>query len=491
LASLLVSTIKGLKWTSFSQIGRQILQYLTTLILVGLISPDEFGTMAMAVIVIGFLDIFKDLGTGAAIIQIQTPSEELKSSIFWINILIGLVITAIIYYSSPVLASIYNSPEVQPVLKVLSITFFISSFSILQKSLLEKEFHFPKLSTIELISSSVGFSVAIVMAFKGFGVWSLVFQVLVNAIISTVLIWIKSNWRPKFHLRLNDIKTISNFSFNLVGFNIINYFARNGDYFLIGKYLGDRELGHYYLAYRIMLYPIRNITAVISRVLYPSYSQIQNDNAKIGNVFTNTTNAIALFTFPMMAGIGAVSFIFTDIFFSGTWNTESVAYLILILAPVGALQSVISPVGNIYKIKSKTDWMFRWSLFASSLTILGFIIGLRWGVIGVALSYLITNLLLLYPVFRIPFGLIGLSVNHFFKTFVNTIFTTILMVIFIEIISLFISDSLATEIKLVLLILSGIIFYILTSLLFNKRTMKNMKQITNKYLQFSKNSEID
>jgi PST family polysaccharide transporter len=491
MAGLLVSTIKGLKWSSFSQIGRQLLQYLTTLILVGLISPDEFGIMAMAVIVIGFLDIFLDLGTSAAIIQIQDPSEELKSSVFWLNVLIGLVIAAVIFFSSPVLASIYNSPEVQPVLKVLSITFFISAFSILQKTLLEKEFQFQKLSVIELISSALGFSVAIVMAFNGFGVWSLVFQVLVNTLISTMLIWIRSEWRPKFHLRLIDIRTISNFSLNLVGFNVINYFARNGDYFLIGKYLGDRELGHYYLAYRILLYPIRNITAVISRVLYPSYSQIQNDNIKISSVFTNTTNAIALITFPMMAGIAAVSFVFTDIFFSGSWNTELVAFLILILAPIGALQSVISPVGNIYKIKSKTDWMFRWSLFASSLTILGFIIGLKWGVIGVALSYLITNLLMIYPVFRIPFSLIDLPVSDYFKSFINTIFTTILMVIIVVVINSFIGKSMDSGIKLFLLVLTGIICYLVMSFFFNKKTVDDMKAIIKKYMSISKSNTID
>jgi PST family polysaccharide transporter len=329
------------------------------------------------------------------------------------------------------------------------------------------------------------------MAFNGFGVWSLVFQVLIYSFISTVLIIILSKWRPRFHFSVTDIKSISGFSINLVGFNIINYFARNGDYFLIGKFLGDRELGHYYLAYRIMLYPIRNITAVISRVLYPSYSQIQNDNVKIGRVFTRTTNSIAFLTFPMMAGIAAVSFIFTEIFFSGSWDTELVAYLILILAPVGALQSVISSVGNIYKIKSRTDWMFRWSIFATALTLSGFVIGLKWGVVGVAMSYLITNILLVYPVFRIPFSLIDLSVSDYFKSFVNTIISVVVMVILIELVSYLIGNRFVAEVKLLLLISLGVVFYILVTLLVNRRILDNMKQIMEKYLQSSEKKQID
>ena len=165
--------------------------------------------------------------------------------------------------------------------------------------------------------------------------------------------------------------------------------------------------------------------------------------------------------------------------------------MILILAPVGALQSVISPVGLIYKIKSKTDWMFRWSLFASSLTILGFIIGLRWGVLGVALSYLITNVLIIYPVFKIPFSLINQSVLKYFKSFLNTVFAVICMAILVQLFNFIIGETLIPELKIVILIFSGVVIYILFTIMINKKTLNDMKSIFNNYIQHSKLSSID
>ena len=484
--SLLVNTIKGLKWSTISQVSRQVLQYISTIILVGIISPDDFGLLAMAVIIIGFLDIFKDLGTGSAIIQSENPSEELKSSIFWINVLFGLAITLIVYFSSSIAASIYNSEKIQPVLEALSISFFISGFSILQKSLLEKKLSFQVLSKIELFSSAVSFFVVIFLAIEGFGVWCLVFQSLSNTLISSLLLWLFSDWKPKLIFKLSEIKAISHYSVNLVGFNIINYLARNSDYFLIGKFLGDNALGHYYLAYRIMLYPIQNITVVISRVMFPSFSKIQNDNDKFRIVFSRITSAISLITFPMMAGLAVVSNDITLAFFSSNWNVSLMVQLIIILSPVGAMQSVISTVGNIYQAKGKTDWMLKWSLFASVLTVLGFLIGLNWGVVGVALSYLVTNLIMLYPVFAIPFKLIEMPVIVFFKSFVSTILSIVGMIAVVYVLSNLIGIYFEPIIRLIILIFAGIISYISVSFIINKKNIHEMKSIFTQYTNYSK-----
>lgn len=471
------NAVTGIKWSAFSQISRQLIQYISIVILVGLITPDDFGLMAMAVIVIGFLEIFKDLGTGSAIIHAQNPSEELKSSIFWLNVLIGLVVTILIYFFSPFAAYIYGSERVEPILKALSITFLISGLSILQKSLLEKELSFRVLSTIELVATFIGFVVAVSFAVKGYGVWSLVFQSIVGSFTLTLLIWIFGRWRPGFHFKYSEIKSIAHFSLNLVGFNVVNFLARNGDYFLIGKYLGDRELGHYYLAYRIMLYPIQNITVIISRVLFPSFSKIQTDNEQLRDFYAKITNAIALISFPMMAGLAVVSYDFTSTFFGQKWDSDLVALLIIILAPIGALQSVISTVGNIYQAKGKTDWMLKWSLFYTTITVTGFIIGLKWGVTGVAVSYLITNLLLLYPVFAIPFRLVEYKTLLFFKSFSGNIFSVVAMVFILLIISEGLGDYVDPITRLIILILSGIIIYVAATFVLNKKAFSYLKHL--------------
>ena len=154
---LFVDTVRGLKWSTISRFGQQGLQYIATIILVGVLSPDDFGLMAMAMIVIGFLDIFKDLGTSSAIIKEENPSNDLKCSLFWVNVGIGFLTFLIIYFASPFLASVFNSVRVKSILQLLSLSFLIAGFAIQQKALLEKEMSFQVLSLIELFSSVTGF----------------------------------------------------------------------------------------------------------------------------------------------------------------------------------------------------------------------------------------------------------------------------------------------------------------------------------------------
>ncbi len=467
-------TIKGLQWSTVSQISRQIVQYVSTFVLVGLLSPSDFGLMAMALIVIGFLDIFKDLGTGSALIQNENPSDRLKSSLFWINAGFGLIITLLLYSTAPIVANIYGSKDVAQILQVLSISFFIAGISIVHKSLLEKSLSFKTLSIIESISSVVSSTVGITLAFWGYGVWSLVFQTLTFSFLNSLFLWMFSKWHPVITFNYKELKALSSYSLNLLGFNIINYFSRNADYFIIGKFLGDRPLGHYYLAYRIMLYPVQNITTVVSRVIFPSFSTVQTDNNKLKNAYSKVTNSIAILTFPMMMGLAFLSNDFVKLFFGSNWNSELVSRLIIILSPVGALQSIVATVGIIYQAKGRTDWMFKWSIFAIGITILGFFIGLRWGVIGVAVSYLITNLLLLYPVFSIPFNLIDLSPFTFFRSFTNTLISTFTMLITLFIISLLIINV-NPMFKVAVLLISGVITYFIISLKINKEHFSDLK----------------
>ena len=202
-----------------------------------------------------------------------------------------------------------------------------------------------------------------------------------------------------------------------------------------------------------MLYPLRNITLVISRVIFPAFSKIQQENSKLREAYMRVTNSIAIITFPMMAGLALVSFNFTEAFFGENWDTVLVAYIIIILAPVGALQSIVSTVGNIYQVKGRTDWMFRWSLFASTFTLIGFFVGLKWGITGVAISYLVTNVLMIFPVFMIPFKLINLSIVKFLRSFELTILSVAGMTVILLSASYLIEDYFDNIVTLSILII--------------------------------------
>jgi len=407
--NLSAKTVSGATWSAVARAGQQGVSLLSTAILARLLPPSAYGLLGMATVVIGFIEIFKDLGTSSALIQRQELTHELTSSVFWANILLGVLATGVSVGIAPWVAIFYREPQVTPVMAVLSISFVISSLSIVQGVLLTREMAFNKLARIELTATAVAAIVGISMAASGAGVWSLVALSLTSTIAGTILLWTALPWRPRRHLDWGELRSISAYSLNLSGFNIVNYFARNADNLLIGRYLGATALGYYSLAYRLMLYPLQNVSWVLGRVLFPAFAQIQHDNPRFRQAYLRVCAIIAAITFPLMLGMLVTAEPLVAAVLGSKWMP--IVPLLMILALVGALQSVGTTVGHIYMAKGRTDWMFRWGLGAGALAVASFVAGLPWGITGVATAYAIASFVLAYPNFAIPFRLIDLRVR--------------------------------------------------------------------------------
>jgi O-antigen/teichoic acid export membrane protein len=407
--SLRKSAISGVKWSAISNFGRRGLSLLTTIILARLLTPSEFGLVAMAAVMIGFIELFQDLGTATAVIQRKDPSQALLASMFWLNAAFGLAAMLALYFASPLAGAFYREPQVIPVMQALSLSFLLSGLSNLQKSLLERNLEFHKLALVEIGTALFATLVGITAAFLGHGAWSLVYQMLAGNFLVTLLLWRASRWRPSWQFDWAEVRSVMGFSLNLTGASVFNYFARNADKFLIGRVLGSPDLGYYDLAYRLMQYPLQGISAVIGRVMFPLYSRMQDDAGQFGRTYLKVASVIALISFPLMLGLMALAGPFVQTLFGAAWTP--VIPLLLILAPLGAVQSIATTVGTIYTAKGRTDWALWWTVGAGLLMVLSFVVGLPWGTLGVAASYAIVFLLLTYPAFAIPFRLIGLKVR--------------------------------------------------------------------------------
>ena len=413
MMSLKHRAVSGIKWSAISQFGRQGTQVLTTIILARLLSPADFGLLGLAMVIVGFLSIFKDLGTGTAIIQQKELPKTLLPSLFWINAGFGALAMLSLLLLAPLGGAFYQEAQVTDILRVLSVSFFLSGLGIVHQAVFERSLAFDALARVEISSVVIGALVGIGLAIRGSGVWSLVFQSLTTTLVSTALLWLSSPWRPRWVFHWNEVKIVTSFSLNLTGFSIFNYFARNADYLLIGRFLGAQELGYYTLAYRILLFPLQNISAVVGRVLYPVLSTMQEDNNRFASAYLRVIRGVAFISFPLMTGVFVLAKPFVLAFFGQNW--EPVILLIMILAPVGLVQSIGATVGAIYQAKGKTDWMLRWGIGTGVLTVIAFLCGLPWGVAGVAGAYAIASLFFIYPGFSIPFRLIDLKFIHMLR----------------------------------------------------------------------------
>jgi len=467
-------TIGGVKWSGLSQFIRIGTQTITSVILARLLLPEDFGLLGMALVFMGLVAIFNDMGIGSAIVQKQDINQKNLSSIFWFDLLIGVLAMLIIILAAPWIARFYGQNSLISIISVMSISFLFTSLSMVQNSLLLKELKFKKLALLELTSTISASLLGISLAYLGYGVWSLVWQNISMTLIYASMAWITEHWIPEIHFSWKDIKPIIGFSSNLSGFNLLNYFSRNADYLLIGKFLGATALGYYTLAYTMMLFPLSNISSVLSKVMFPALSQIQHDNSKFRLFYLKSTKYIAFVSFPMMLGLFAIAEEFVLIVYGTKW--VPVIFLIKVLSIIGLMQSIGSTVGSIYLAKGRTNWMFRWGIFSSIIVVSAIFIGLQWGINGVAVCYALATLVIVYPSFAIPFRLIDLKFIDFLSNLKEETVTSLIMfVIVMIVVTIMRNYQYPNKIILIDGIIIGILCYLVAVTALNNSTYKELK----------------
>jgi len=309
-------------------------------------------------------------------------------------------------------AIFFHEQRLIRVLQVFSIIFVMMAIPVVPTAILTRRMAFRALTAAQLIGAVLGTAIAIVLAINGAEVWSLVFGTLTSVTITGAITWVLSSWRPKLSWNWSATRGLRAFSLNLSGFNALNYFSRNADNLLVGRYLGSVPLGFYQMAYTLMTYPLTNFSALICQVVFPAMAKVQDDDERLRSAYIRTCMFIALGTFPAMLGLTVTASPFVEVMLGRRW--VPVAQLLTVFGPLGLAQSVYTTSGLIYNCKGRSDLQFRWGAFAATLYVASFVVGLRWGIEGVAICYAIVWALLMVPGFAIPFRLVGLSGSKFF-----------------------------------------------------------------------------
>jgi PST family polysaccharide transporter len=421
--SLRQKTITGLAWSSVSQGVKVLSQFIITVILARLLLPNDFGLLAMATVFMNFAMIFSEMGISSALVQKQDTHDRHYHSAFWLNLITGFCLTLIFIAVSPLIAMFYKRPELQSILMVLAINFFISSFVIVQQTILTKEMEFKKLAVRDILAVVISGVIGIFFACSGFGVWSLVYQSIAFTTINSLFLWTVSSWRPKFVFATQDIKDIFRFSANLTVFQIANYFSRNIDQLLIGKFLGAQMLGYYSLAYKIMLYPLQNISVIVGKVMFPALSKIQGNLVKVREIYAQMIESVALVTFPLMAVIFATAPEFVRVIWGEKWIP--MIPLIRILSVCGMLQSIHTTCGGLLLSQGKSGLQLRLGVWSAILNTIAISIGMRWGIYGVAACYMIIQLIWISYAQQVCNNTIDFKLNQFIKhlrpVFINSV----------------------------------------------------------------------
>jgi len=389
---LRAQVLSGVIWKIVSQTFRQGSRLIVALILARLLTPDQFGVAAEVLVVSSLVIVFADLAFGAALIQRKEISELDKNTAFWACTVFGLFFTALGFASAGWLADFYHEPQVEPLFRVLSFIFLTTSMSTVQESLLNREMSFKVLETRMMIATVGGAAIGITSAAMGGGAWAIILQALSLSIFSTLMLWVMSPWRPRFQFSLASLKSMAGFSTYIFGHRLLYYLHRNSDNLLIGRFVGAAPLGAYAIAYNVILVPFSRVAAPIQDVIFPAFSRIQNDPQRIAIGWIRITRMVAAITVPSLVGLAIVADDFVNLVLGSKWHDATT--VIQVLAWVGILQSLQSLNTGILEALGHARAIFRWTILFFALHITAFVVGLHWGIVGVAVGYSISTTIL-------------------------------------------------------------------------------------------------
>ncbi len=411
LSEIKRKSVRGGAITFVSQGASALIGVVSTVVLARLLSPADYGLMAMVVVVTSFAGLFRDLGLSSAAIQQHTLSRAQQSNLFWVNAAVGLALTAAVASAAPLVSRFYRNPEVLWITVALSTTFFISSLGSQSGALLVREMRFGRQAVTTVSGAIVTLLVGVVLAVGGFRYWSLVWGEVAGAAATTVLRFALFRFRPGWPTRGTGLKRMLAFGANVTGFNLVNYFQRNLDNLLIGRYWGAAPLGIYSRAYSMLMFPIQNVRGPINSVAFPALSRLQNDPAAFRTYYLRVTSLLAALSMPLTAYLFVASAPLIEVLLGRQWLGVVPVFSYLALAAF--IQPASGFSGSVMLSLGQGHRYFQRGALASVFVCAGFVVGLPWGPTGVALSYASTVYLILYPSLRWSFADSPVSVRDF------------------------------------------------------------------------------
>jgi O-antigen/teichoic acid export membrane protein len=398
--TLTQKTVSGLLWSSIERFSVQGVSFVIGIIIARLLQPSDFGLIGMLAIFLAVSQSFIDSGFSNALIRKQNRTEVDFSTVFYFNIVVGLLFYFLLFFTSPFIAAFYDAPILESLTKVVAINIFINSLAIVQRAKFTINVDFKTQMKASLLAVVLSGTVGITMAYSGFGVWALAVQSIVSSVINVAMLWIYSRWMPIKRFSISSFKEMYAFGSRLLISGLIDTIYKNIYILVIGKKFSTADLGYYTRADSLSQFPSSNITGIIRRVTYPVLSSIQDDKGRLRIAYSKMIKLSTFVIFPMMLGLAAIADPFVHLILTDKW--ANVVPLLQILCFAYMLYPVHAMNLNALLVMGRSD------------------LGLRLEIIKKILGVVI--LCLTIP-FGVPIMCCGSLVSSFLALFINTHYT--------------------------------------------------------------------
>ena len=382
--SLKVKTISSMLWSTLGKFGTMGIQFITNMVLARLLMPADFGTIGMLSIFIVLAETFIIGGFGQALIQKKNPTHIDYTTVFYWNLIASVVMYGLLYFFSPIISRFYEMPQLGSVVRVYGLVLIISAFSIVQNNQLQKNLRFKDLSMRNITAASFGTAVSIVMALYGFGVWSLVASHLVNAIISVVLLWRLSSWRPTLNFSWQSFRELFSFGSLMALSSLLDQFFKEMQGLIIGKWYSAADLGYYSQAKKLENLPTSSLSQIVSQVTFPVFSKLQDDKVKLKTGVRKCTAAVTYLNFPLNILLIIIAAPLIRMLYGPNWE-QSILYFQL-LNIYGLFYAITTMNNTIIKSLGQSKIFLYIKIIQRLVGLLLILIGASYSILGLLIG---------------------------------------------------------------------------------------------------------
>ncbi len=405
-------SLRGGAITLAAQGAKYGVDVVAVAVLARLLTPEDYGLVAMVAAVLGFLAAFKDAGLSMATVQSERVSHEQVSALFWLNVALSLVLVAAVAASSRGVAWFYGDDRLVGISLALGGSFFFAGLTVQHAALLRRQMRFRELAWVEVGAHVVGTAAAVAAALQGFGYWALVLRGLATPCSLMLAVWVATPWRPAPPWRAGGARSLVRFGGYLVGFRVMNYVGRNLDNVLVGRFLGGSALGLYSKAYALLMLPLRMVNDPISDVAVPALSRLQGDPERMRSYYYKALGLVVTLSMPVVGWVAAVADSFVLTLLGEQWVAAVDIFRILTIPAFIGTFNVAT--GWVFVSLGDVRRQLASGVVNTALGALAIAVGLRWGIEGVAWGLVVSALVRRLPTIAncyrgTPFTLRGLG----------------------------------------------------------------------------------
>lgn len=467
--SLKQKTVRGIIWSSIEKFSVQGIQFVLQILMARILLPEDYGTIAMLAIFVAISQSFIDSGFSNALIRKIDRTETDYSTVFYFNIVIGIVCYFVLFFTSPLIAEFYDTPILSPLTKVLGLSLFFNSLCVVQQARLTINLDFKTQAVISLISVLVSGGVGLWMAYHDYGVWALAVQAVLQTAFRMILFWILAKWHPTERFSKASFRDLFGFGSKMLASGLLDTVYKNIYTIIIGKVFSSVALGNYSRADQFAQFPSSNLTGILQRVTFPVLSSIQNDDERLQNNYRKFLRLSAFVIFPLMVGLSAVSDPFIRLLLTDKWEMAIPLLQVICISymwyPIHAINL------NLLQVKGRSDLFLKLEVIKKMISVVVLFVTVPIGVLAMCYGSLLTSIIALvintyYTGKQIKTGF-WMQMHDVFPTIINCAVMYFLITIVIS----FMESAL---LRLTVGIMAGVLCYLSAAYLFKSSDLREL-----------------